>query len=85
MTTIYIIGFCITFIAGIVFIAIIFDDFWEDFLAGAFLVVFGAFIWPFVLAVTIVVLILRGIWLFIRAEDFHKNVWEWIKKAWVKI
>ena len=85
MTTIYIIGFCITLIAGIILIAIIFDDFWEDFLTATTLVILGAFVWPIVLAITIVVLILRGVWLFIRAEDFHRNVWEWVKKAWVKI
>ncbi len=85
MTTIYIVGFFIALIAGIIFAAILFDDFWEDFLTMSFMTMVAAFIWPLTLTVAIVILILRGIWLFIRAEDLHRNVWEWMKKVWVKI
>jgi len=82
MIIIYWIGFCTTLIAGIIFAAMIADDFWEDFLAMIVCVFLGAFLWPLLLVLAIVILILRGIWLLIRAEDLHKNIWEWVKKVW---
>lgn len=85
MTTVYIIGLYVSFVIGVILAAIVSDDFWEDFLAMVTCAIFVAFIWPVALIVAIGILILKGIWLFIRAEDFHRNVWEWMKKAWVKI
>ena len=83
--TIYIIGFCITIIAVIIFAGIIGEDFFDDFLPMSLGGILVAFIWPAALFIAILMSTLGGIWLLIRAEDLHRNIWEWVKKVWVKI